>query len=428
MNVEADRSIALVMLELPRTGAAQDFAAACRARSVQPIVFVKRTADYPDYLVREVRQLGATLVRVDTGSLLACLRRCMDLQVHFRVAGIVSFNDYTVVDTARLSSHLGLPSPPVESLQLARDKRRFREYLLAQELDNVPVYSVVDVEAGRVRYPVVIKPVSMTGSALVALCHDRQQALCRLDEIAWMTRSPRTGGAAETPAVTIEGYIPGQEFSVEVLNGAVVAVVCKHTSPSRNFVELGHDAPAELAEPVRRHIVQRVTQLVKALSLEVGILHVEVKVDGGDVHFIEVNPRCAGDRIPELIKLATGVDMIGDLVERYATGRVRERTQIDAGKRASIRFLPADDDGYLAGYRPWKLDAEGAIAEIRLYHAVGRFYRLQHSNRDRIAYVISCTASVAANEEAIQATFRELAIEWRSAAASERTEGTQRVG
>ena len=83
-----------------------------------------------------------------------------------------------------------------------------------------------------------------------------------------------------------------------------------------------------------------------ATGMRLGPTHTEVKVTDAGPSIVEINARAAGGMIPELVRLATGVDLLEQQL-RAAAGLpldlvpTRERV-------AGIRFLLAPADGRLA--------------------------------------------------------------------------------
>lgn len=112
---------------------------------------------------------------------------------------------------------------------------------------EMPEEAVRAAEA--IGHPVVLKPVSGSGSIGVRLCRDAAETRAWAERL--LDRGTDERGNPVTARLLVEAAVRGPEFSVETFDDTVVTVVAKHTGPEPYFVETGHDVPA--AGPGRRH-------------------------------------------------------------------------------------------------------------------------------------------------------------------------------
>jgi hypothetical protein len=75
------------------------------------------------------------------------------------------------------------------------------------------------------------------------------------------------------------------------------------------FREPGQFWPSHLAAAERTAICKFVLRAVRALEIEVGALHIEVKLCEDGPHIIEVNGRVGGF-VPEMLESGAGIDLI----------------------------------------------------------------------------------------------------------------------
>jgi biotin carboxylase len=134
-----------------------------------------------------------------------------------------------------------------------------------------------------------------------------------------------------------------------------------------------------------------------------GPSHCELRVTGGGVKIIEINPRLAGGYIPELVRLAFGIDMIAETIKLV----VGHQPSLKKTKSAysSIRFIIPDKEGTLI--RVDNLDNAArlsGIVEARLYSSVRDVIHRHDDFRSRVGHVIAVAGSAetsrAAAEEA----------------------------
>jgi biotin carboxylase len=114
--------------------------------------------------------------------------------------------------------------------------------------------------------------------------------------------------------VLVEEYVAGPEVSVETFGSEIVGVTAKHLGRLPSFVECGHDFPVGPLIGAGR--VEAVAMAaVEALGLGFGPAHTEIRLAPRGPVVIEVNPRLAGGRIPTLVRLATGIDLVGATID-----------------------------------------------------------------------------------------------------------------
>ena len=70
--------------------------------------------------------------------------------------------------------------------------------------------------------PAVVKPVDGTGSVGVSLVTTEAEALEAITNLLAVTLNTR--GQPVTPQVLLMSYVHGDEFSVEILDGAVIGI------------------------------------------------------------------------------------------------------------------------------------------------------------------------------------------------------------
>jgi biotin carboxylase len=268
-------------------------------------------------------------------------------------------------------------------VRVAATKDLMRTTLRAADV-RVPEFRVVHTaaEAARAfdaigRAPAVVKPTATGGSIGVRLVGDADAAGAHATTLLGR---PDDRGTPLPQTVLVEEYLPGQEYSAEILDGRVYGVTAKHTTPPPTFVEIGHDFPA--CAPAVAELAERA---VRAVGLTWGPAHVEVMVDARGPAVIEINPRLAGGGISELIERCTGADLFGTVVARLfgATAEPPGEASIFGAIRSTVatercRVLEAGGVD-IARRRPGVLDASVVPPGTEL----GAF----GDSRDRIATV-----------------------------------------
>ncbi|MFJ5645836.1 acetyl-CoA carboxylase biotin carboxylase subunit family protein [Streptomyces sp. NPDC093223] len=256
-----------------------------------------------------------------------------DLAEKMQLAGVCTYLEHHVELAAHLAAQAGLPGTSPASVAACRDKsatrRKFAEHGVPSAR-SVPVADEDDAvaQARLIGYPVVIKPRAMAGSAGVRRAdHDGEVR----DAFPAASRETVLGLDAYAPVsgVLVEEYLDGPEISAETVVAGdqvhIVAVTRKRLGAEPRFLETGHTVDARdplLADDAVR---QTVTHAVRALGITRGVLHVELRLTERGPVLIEVNARPAGDLIPVLVELATGVDLMA-AAAALATGSTPDLT------------------------------------------------------------------------------------------------------
>lgn len=330
----------LALIESNTTGTGRLFAAAARARGLRPVLFTTAPSRYPWAADDGIEVEGA-----DTTDPEAVALAYLRVARPDPLAGIVTSSEYAVTVAARAAARLGVPGAAPGAVEQCRDKRRQRAAL---QRAGVPVPSfaavgsvttAIDAALG-IGFPVVCKPVDGTGSRGVRFCPDQSSLAAHSHRL--LARRYDERGQRTLPWILVEEYVEGHEVSVETFGHRrveVVGVADKHLGPLPAFVETGHDVPATPSAGV----VEVARRAVEALGVGWGPAHTEVRLSPSGPVVVEVNPRLAGGQIPVLVRLATGVDLIGATID-LAVGETPTLPAPGPGF-ASIRFLVAPFEG-----------------------------------------------------------------------------------
>ncbi|WP_327669499.1 MULTISPECIES: ATP-grasp domain-containing protein [unclassified Streptomyces] len=278
------------------------------------------------------------------------------------LAGVVTWDEWHLVPTARLACALRLLSTSVEVMRACRNKATARTLFARHGVPSAASMKARTLlEAGlatmTLGYPAVLKPAAFAGSiGVIRVDHPEELPAAFAFASAGASRS------REDIGVLVEEYLDGPEVSVECIThrGATtaVAVTRKHLGPAPYFDETGHTVDA--SDPLLAQVAPAAAAAVKALGVTDGVQHVELRLVDGRPRLIEVNARIGGDMIGHLVRLATGIDLPKAAAD-LACGRAPDLTPTRSGA-AGIRMLYPDTSGTLttrhinqpfAAHTPW---------------------------------------------------------------------------
>jgi len=334
---------------------------------------------------------------------------CKVLQAQTDVQGLMSTSEYFVEIAAQVASRLSLVGSDVEAVRTCRHKGRFVRTLEQAGL-NVPKtfelasLSTLEQLIPQLTFPVVVKPVFGSGSVGVRLASNATELLRVGGRLLSERREER--GLTTPPDILVQEYLSGEEYSVEVLSvrghDSILGCTKKHLGPAPFFVETGHDFPAPLDSSTEREIRRAVSRALSAVGYRSGPSHVELRLGAdGRPWFIEVNPRLAGGMIPRAIEMATGIDVLGALIDFFAGAAVELVPLYE--HHAAIRFLVAGHSGTVEAFHTptQEQHVDGVEAMFVPIKPVGTYVELRGDFRDRLAYIIATAHRAAQLERAL---------------------------
>lgn len=287
-----------------------------------------------------------TLANVFDHDLLRAAAR--ELACRWSVAGVLCWDEPLVMPAAELADEFGVPGLSVPGVHGCRDKKLSRELLTAAGLPQPGHVMADDLDQARaaaraIGYPVVVKPRALGASMGVVLAADESEldaAFQVAHGASLIGDAPYRGGAI------VEGYADGPEISID---GAVhkgeylpLYIARKRTGRPPYFEEEGHTVDAGDPLMADTGLLDTVARAHRALGVEDGMTHAEVRLTAHGPVVIEVNGRLGGDLIPFLGKTATGIDP-GVVMVDVATGNRPDTTSSRTGV-AGIRFGYPDTD------------------------------------------------------------------------------------
>ncbi|MDP5274852.1 ATP-grasp domain-containing protein [Chengkuizengella axinellae] len=311
---------------------------------------------------------------------------------HLNYSGILAFDDYHLIPAAVLAEHLHLPGHQIPSLEKVRNKRKMRDHIRKNKFKQIsqPKYSVVssmeDIEKMSLKYPCVIKPVDDSGSNGVTICKSEEQLRNSLRKE--MKREINERGYQLEKEWLIEELIVGKEFSAEMIfsnsKWNLISITEKETYGSHS-VECGH-VTGSLNIPVN-NLQDKLANLLHLFELDFGSAHIEFFIDENDVYLVEINPRLAGDCIPELVEISTGVNMIEHVVNQSIA--IDIGIQNKKRKYASIQFaLPLTSGKYVAVKEKRRIKNMAGFIRMSInklpYHSTNI-----RSSYNRLGYIIT---------------------------------------
>ena len=369
-----------VFVESNTTGSGAIALHMLRARGIDVTFVTRDRARYP--FLDGVRVIDAETNDFD--ALASCVEQLAP-------DAVVTFSTFYVATVAALAARLGLRFLSEHAAATCHDKIAARRALKAAGLPNPWFREITsEAEGATIAYPCVMKPPADSGSTGVLLIENEQQFVEHYKRLASAATNDR--GQKGSSSVLVEALLDGPEFSVETFGRRIIGITRKHLSAPPHFVELGHDFPASVPGEAIEDCVLRG---LEAVGYDFGPAHTELRLTSNGPVIVEINPRLAGGMIPELVRLATGID----LIDTYLRARLGETPSLSPTQQrhASIRFFVAPHPGTLDALPP----VDDLHERIEFTARPGARVSLPRSAYDRLGYVICGTPERADEVHAI---------------------------
>ena len=233
-----------------------------------------------------------------------------------QIDGIISFGvDHGVVAAAYVQEKMGLPSMgPYESVVILQNKDLFRAFLQEHGF-NCPKskgYSTIEealADTDWLTWPMIVKPTDSAGSkgvTRVDRIQDYEEAVKYAFEksikghIIVEQYLEKVGCSSDTDSFLQDGKWRFMSFNAQRFdaNAANPYAPSAYTWPS-TFPE--HEA----------YLTSELQRLMDLLHMQTSVFNIETRIaSDGKPYIMECTPRGGGNRLCEMLRYATGVDMI----------------------------------------------------------------------------------------------------------------------
>ncbi len=234
-----------------------------------------------------------------------------------KIDGIMSFAcDPGVVAASYVQNKMGLPSfGPFESVEILQNKDKFRAFL-AKNGFNVPQAKGFDsIEAAMQEiywypWPVIVKPTDAAGSKGVTRVDKAEDLKPALEYAMEHSISghiiveefiDKKGCSSDTDSMSVDGKLVFTSFCAQRFDADA-------TNP---YTPAAYSWPSTFTKEEEAYLTSEIQRLITLLNLKTVVYNIEVRVaPNGKPYIMELTPRGGGNRLCEMLRYATGVDMI----------------------------------------------------------------------------------------------------------------------
>jgi len=284
----------------------------------------------------------------------AVLETARELQI----SGVMSFAcDPGVVTAAYVAEELGLPSPgSYEATCILQDKGRFRAFLRENGFTVPWAKRYTDKRAALsdvsfFTWPAIVKPVDCAGSKGVTRVDSAFALEAAIDRALEFSH----GGA-----FIIEQFIQQKGYSSDtdcfVRDGELVYCSFDEQRFDRGadnpYTPAAYSWPSGMPKEIQTELRNELQRLIRLLHITTGVFNIETRQGtDGRAYIMECTPRGGGNRLSEVLEMASSVKLIQNAV-RAAVGLPTDEMSdpVYDGHWAEI-ILHSDMDGAFSELR-----------------------------------------------------------------------------
>lgn len=329
------------------------------------------TADYlPDNIAHKFSDEYVNVSIIDKEAVLKVAREK-------QIDGIMSFGvDPGVVSASYVQNQMGLPSfGPFESVEILQNKDRFRAFLTKHGF-NVPKakgYSKTEdamADASIWEYPIIVKPTDAAGSKGVTRVDNVEQMKAAVEYAFEKSLSghiiiedfiEKQGCSSDTDSFSVDGKLKFVSFNAQRFD-------LNATNP---YTPAAYSWPSTFTKEQEIYLTNEIQRLITLLDMKTNVYNIETRIGtNGKPYIMELTPRGGGNRLCEMLRYATGVDMITAMTRYIVGDTVPSIEQKPYNGHWAEIILHADNEG-LFDHLEISKDLPAEVVEEDLWVAKG---------------------------------------------------------
>ena len=252
--------------------------------------------------------------------------KVLDAAKELQIDGVMSFAcDPGVVTAAYVAEKLGLPYPAsYKSTCILQDKGRFRAFLRDNGFTVPWAHSYTDKQAAlhdakSFTWPCIVKPVDCAGSKGVRRVDSSFELEAAIDYALDFSHSA---------AFIIEQFITQRGYSSDTDCFVKDGVLCYCSFDEQRFdreaenpyTPAAYSWPSSMPQEIQAELKSELQRLMTLLGITTGVFNIETRQGtDGRAYIMECTPRGGGNRLSEVLEMATGTKLVQNAV-RAAVG------------------------------------------------------------------------------------------------------------
>lgn len=327
--------------------------------------------------------------------------------------GIMSFAaDPGVVSAAYAAEKMGLSfQGSYESVSILQSKNRFRTFLHDHDFNCPQMRSFTSVEdalraADDLRYPVIAKPTDSAGSKGVTRVDGPDKLRDAVETALSFSLSgtciieqflEKQGDSSDADGFAVGGVMKCVSFTSQLFDAS-----CPNP-----YTPAAYAMPASMPDWAQGELIRELQRLSNLLGLRDGVFNIETRVaTDGKPYIMEMSPRGGGNRLCEMLRYASGINLIRASVQA-ALGMDVESVQMPEykgvwyqemlhstveGMFRGMRYAPGFREQHVIEEQLWIERGDHVEAFTAANHAFGSVF-LRFDSQDEFAEFKICPSN-----------------------------------
>ena len=220
----------------------------------------------------------------------------------------------------RICNELGVPCyTNAAQLAVLTDKRKFKDYCIAHNVDVIPEYSIEDILNNNVEYPVFIKPTDSRGSRGQTICCNKEEAIRAIE----FAKSESHNGCFICEKLMRGHQDIGSAFYVIDGEPYLVKFADRFLGKAEDNMDkqvMCTKLPSAFTSVFLEKVQARVKQMIKSLGIKFGPVFLQGFVDGDTIRYYDPAQRMPGGDYDLVLKTASGFDTVKTMIHFALTG------------------------------------------------------------------------------------------------------------
>ncbi len=257
----------------------------------------------------------ASGITVDFSQPEATIQIILDAVRHLEIKTIICTDDSVVTIASRIAESLKLPHNDPASSILTYRKDLARERLRTTGC-RVPDFQVCELSAAEstapsIQYPVVLKPLMLSGSRGVIRADNAMEFIQAANKIQQILQL-ETGNDFEKSHFLVESFLSGKEIAFDgfIKQGRLIPLALFDKPEPLNgpyFEESYYITPSQLPDQTQQLIIDEITKCCEAYQLRHGPIHAELRITEQGPVLIEMASRTIGGQCAQTIEYVLGM-------------------------------------------------------------------------------------------------------------------------
>ena len=232
-----------------------------------------------------------------------------------KIKGVIAQGSDIPVIVSKLELYLGIKNRvPLESAIICSNKRLMKNFFIKHNIPSPPHF----LKTNNLKFPVVVKPVDMSGAKGVFLCKNEND----LKKFSIQSKK-----ISLSKKIIIEDFYNGTQLSTESLiineKSYTYGFAERNYADTKgyhpNILENGGIQPAQKLISYKSLINDYIQKISKYLKIKNGVIKSDIVLNNNKIYFIEIALRLSGGDFSEtLIPKSNGINIIRCAIKNAA--------------------------------------------------------------------------------------------------------------